>query len=545
MLIVSEATKSVFFVPDYFGVNILARLFWYLDHPTVEPDVAMASRHFAKRAHYKSVPFEDVDLTGKEDYRKVALVVGPARALAEAWRMRTRINRRRRPEDRERLDEAGLRNTPDFSNFLEKIDAYSEALPNLKKTLNILPEALGQDSSFFDTIIRLDRDGALEDYLKSKTDVPLPSQNFTLKYDLPDIVFPGDVEAIGKVAAKDYEFFKDICELPEKDLVDAAGMYKSNAGNIPEFVRRDHTPTEEFQVVIIIMETPEVAKQFVNYYAAIGASKIHMYFDDPNDPSIDLVKDHPQVNAIACDDEFWQGKRKAAFEGRQSQVYTHAYRTMDKGWLLAVDADEFVVADMPIPELFASMPADARVVRFDSTEATWALDSSSAVAFSADFVRHQISHASWRKVEQFKEPSVRAMFRHGILSHRSGKYAVRVGPDVRRLGTHRVLFHDGYNSMHPPKEHPRGKLVHFDAISFDRWKAKFVRRLSKGHGFAGFGPGRDVQHEGMRKISEDEYENFHNNLYKLSEEEQELQANLKSITRLRIFEDLPDYFADE
>ena len=542
MLVVSEATKTVFFVPEYPDSKVLRRLFWYLDNPKGDINNAMASRHFGKRAKYKIIPFADVDLTGKEEYAKVALVVGPARALSQLWRLHSRVKPKWRPEEAELLASAGLANAPDFRSFIENIDGYAKAMFRVREGLDMLTTTLGEDPSYFDAIIRLDEDGAFEAYLKSKTDIELPKENFTLKYELPEIISPKDVEIIGKIVEKDYAFLQDACEMPEKILSDAADRYVKAAKNIPEFVRHDHKPSDEFHVVIIIMDTPEVAKQFVNYYAAVGASKIHMYFDNPDDPAIDMVKDHPQVNAIACNDDFWQGKRKYAVEGRQSHVYTHAYNTMERGWLLTVDADEFVVADKPLPELFASMPEDARVVRFDSTEAVWKLENSSVEPFSADFVRHQVSQGGWRSIAKLKDPAVRSMFRRGLLAHRSGKYAVRVGTDVSRLSLHRVFFNDRYNSMHPPKEHPRGKLIHFDAISFGHWKTKFVRRISKGHGFAGFGPGRDVQHAGMRKVSEDDYEEFHNNLYKISQDEQDLQANLKSITRLRIFEDLPDYF---
>ncbi len=538
MIIVSDQTRTVFYLPDFAKAKRLGTLLGMLDLKRKNLSLAMRNKRAVRRA---APPKKAPDLTGKEDYAKVAIVADPVLALVDNWRSGFKKRRTRLPCDTDELEKLGLSSQPELSSFLVDFDTYSRVAPDAAQFVDIQRKTLGDDLGAYDHVLRLDREGELEAYLKSVTAKTLPVGLLTMDTQLPELLSEKALEALRMLTAGDYDLLKGRYDFDASEIHQIVWSSSDEPKDIRTIVRHDSPPLDWFHVVIIIQETPEVVRRFVNYYAAIGARMIHMYFDDPEDPSIEMVRDHPQVNAIRCDAEFWQGKRRGTFEGRQSMVYTRTYSQLEKGcWLLAVDADEFVASGKPLHDLFLNAPEDLRIIRFTSHEAIWTEDQDVTEAFSANHVRRRMMIPGWSEIRPFKKPELRDMFRKGILSHRSGKYAVRSGLEVDRLATHQVLFPDGYSGMRPPGNYKAGILVHFDAISYQHWETKFLRRLNHKHGFAGFGPGRKEQHDYLRQLDPKDYPAFHADLYKVPADEMKMMAHIGLVSRLEIFEGLPD-----
>ena len=76
----------------------------------------------------------------------------------------------------------------------------------------------------------------------------------------------------------------------------------------------------------ILREPLAATLRFVSWYLEAGADQIVLCFDDPWDPAIDLLKDHPQVQVIRCTRRFWldRGCRpRTRFTKRQNLAMQH------------------------------------------------------------------------------------------------------------------------------------------------------------------------------------------------------------------------------
>lgn len=104
-------------------------------------------------------------------------------------------------------------------------------------------------------------------------------------------------------------------------------------------------PRSRLTVSTILREPPERVMRFVAWYLAQDADRIVLCFDDPDDPSIDMLAGIKRVECIRCTPDFWQGigiKPDARFSKRQNRAMAYVYSTVAAGWLLNVDCDELV-----------------------------------------------------------------------------------------------------------------------------------------------------------------------------------------------------------
>jgi len=122
-----------------------------------------------------------------------------------------------------------------------------------------------------------------------------------------------------------------------------------------------------------IMNEPlgEVLK-FCAWYLALGADEVVICCDSPDDPAMDALAGHPRIRTIACTPDFWarlQLTPQDSFVTRQNAALTWVYRQYPDGWLLNVDADEFLFFDgRSVSEVLASVPTDMVSLRVVTAE---------------------------------------------------------------------------------------------------------------------------------------------------------------------------------
>lgn len=225
---------------------------------------------------------------------------------------------------------------------------------------------------------------------------------------------------------------------------------------------------------------------FVDHYRRRGAARVRVYFDGPaasapRPKAVGLADDELTV----CDDAFWaaRGGRPASVEARQRLVYADAYRALGADWLVVVDIDELIFGPVDLAAALETAPAARDLVLFPTVEAVWRAGDDLNRDYGAVLARKSYSGPFWSELSYLLYPGAGAFFVRGLLGHHMGKYAVRRGLDGVT-----PCIHEAKRGEVPlkaarardPRTGQTVRLLHYDAISLDAWRAKWDRRLAVG-----------------------------------------------------------------
>lgn len=280
-------------------------------------------------------------------------------------------------------------------------------------------------------------------------------------------------------------------------------------------------------VCATVNERPEVLDAFVAHYRAIGASEIFLFLDQPDDGLMTALARQSGVRclaSIALPDV--QGK-PAPHEDRQKNNFRQALTLATSDWLGHVDADELLA---PIGEQvsFARFlgglasnyksvkiaPAEAVFGPGDAIDRSWGASyarlSTRAIAIEkpvpADAGPEKrkgglIERVMLRLQAQQPEPPAKAkplqaakpvdkqvlirdvygalarkFLQSGLSGHFAGKSFVRRGEVFSEITLHKATPVSGDILT---LEGERFAIVHYDALSYDDWFAKWQRRAEK------------------------------------------------------------------
>ncbi|MEP2718665.1 glycosyltransferase family 2 protein [Pseudophaeobacter sp.] len=241
---------------------------------------------------------------------------------------------------------------------------------------------------------------------------------------------------------------------------------------------------QAWQVGAILNETPEVTLKFAAWYLEQGAQRVTLLCDNPEDPVLSLLADHPQVACIPCTEDFWRGlgmENETRFPKRQNAAMTWLYQQQSRGWFLNVDADEFLYCSQgQIEALLAHQPTDTTSVRVATAEALAGEGGDSRQAF-----RLPMGRDTSRDVYQ-EDAFLFPPRRMGLVGHPQGKSFTRCGdatlrlrqhwPERRRVGRLPEVFLGAESGCY---------LLHAIGADYDIWRAKLLWRI----GSSGFRPG--------------------------------------------------------
>lgn len=262
-------------------------------------------------------------------------------------------------------------------------------------------------------------------------------------------------------------------------------------------------PVGPVVVVTLCKDRPEVVRSFIRQQMAQGVPDLRVYFDDPDDAALPWAAGQPGVTAIPCNAAFWAAanwrgtpERPVHIEARQGATGAHAYASVPPGrWVGFCDIDELFVPHTDFPTLLDGIAPDVEQIRGDTAEAIWAPEDDPSPLKSTTLARMVVRD---RKV---LDPAMRrrsALFRtfgnKGLIGHVSGKAMIRSGlPDaVPIIHIHKRRLADG--TVAPLKtETVDMTLLHFDALSYDIWCEKHLRRLARETAIGGNPPNRSAQ----------------------------------------------------
>lgn len=213
---------------------------------------------------------------------------------------------------------------------------------------------------------------------------------------------------------------------------------------------------------------------YIAHYQALGAQRIWLCFDNPEDPAADALSGHKGVNVIRCSSEWWlqiAGSRPQTHQERQVKNITHITRKAALDWIGHFDLDEFLISTRPIADVLAELPPDRLVLRVEPWEALHQPDLPDDI-FTAQAFRRQ----TLAKTDMYGPYG--KLLDKGMLSHTVGKcfFRTKQREMVARIHAARIK---GVNV--PGGEfHPDLALLHFHAEDRAAWLERLPFRLSKG-----------------------------------------------------------------
>lgn len=229
---------------------------------------------------------------------------------------------------------------------------------------------------------------------------------------------------------------------------------------------------------------------FVAHHAELGAHRLYIYLDDPDDASYAALKAHPKVRVTLCDDGYWskQKRRPKKHQVRQSANASHAYGRAEVDWLVHIDVDEFLWTEAPVHQHLTNLPEDCQCARLYPAESLADGDGSAFKAIPREWPQRL-------KVVERLYPTYGKFLNGGFLSHVEGKLFLRTGlPDIT-FRIHNVFQGDGKN----PGERALTDitLCHRHANSWDQFIGKYAFRLERGSYRSELTPMRPLTSGGM------------------------------------------------
>ena len=234
----------------------------------------------------------------------------------------------------------------------------------------------------------------------------------------------------------------------------------------------------DWSVVCIAKEPPEVIRRFVAWHLDAGASRITLFFDDPEDPSISMVSHLAQVEAVPCTPAFWQSlglDADAPFIKRQNRACKHGYDAAPHDWVLNIDADELLyVQGRSVAQFLAKMPRDVRSVRVQPAERVLRDGDESRAVFRLPMTRGQIAAV-------YREDAPYVIRNQGLVGHSAGKSIIRTGLKNIWLHQHYPLIRRGPVIEDRIVGARDGiYLLHYFNRGYRDWRRKLEYRLRQG-----------------------------------------------------------------
>lgn len=214
--------------------------------------------------------------------------------------------------------------------------------------------------------------------------------------------------------------------------------------------------------------------RFVAWHRDLGADRIVIHFDDPEDPAIPHVGGLDFVETVRCTPEFWRGIGIAPdkpFVKRQNAAITSAYRRVRSGWVGVLDGDELFCDETgDLPGRLAGLPPEVRALRVGTAEAISVPGRPGPAHF-----RLMLPPPAVRAIYGALAPLVRR--NGGLAGHTEGKSIARAGLEIGLFRQHWPVGPDGGPISDPaPAEGLR--LLHFLAADSESWRRKLEWRLA-------------------------------------------------------------------
>jgi len=237
---------------------------------------------------------------------------------------------------------------------------------------------------------------------------------------------------------------------------------------------------EPITLVSVVREPISLLLRFVAWHRRQGVGQFLLYFDDPDDPAIEVVAGESDVTCIRCTAAFWASVRRTPedrFVKRQIAALTHGFRQVRSGWVAVADGDElFHVPDGGLRAAVAQVPPDVPVLRVLPAE---------IVQTEASGLHFRLPVAARVAGRIYGDAAFLVRRNGGLVGHVQGKSLTRAGTELSMMRQHFPVARD-WSRLPERRAGPAegAYLLHFFDRGYDSWRTKLAWRL----GAWGFAP---------------------------------------------------------
>jgi Glycosyl transferase family 2 len=216
---------------------------------------------------------------------------------------------------------------------------------------------------------------------------------------------------------------------------------------------------------------------FVAHHLSLGAARLWLYFDDPDDPAIPSLRAVPSVTVTPCTADYWakRGGRDDRHQNRQARNARDAQRACTLDWLGHIDVDEFLHAPRPVADILAEVPPDVPTVLMEPFEAMH------DPALPDDIFTARHFRGPLRRAHKALHPaifgSVARYLPKGSLAHAIGKSFGR--PRFPGLAFRLHVVHLNQERLSTPF-HADLRVLHFHGQDPQAWRRVLGFRLQQG-----------------------------------------------------------------
>lgn len=312
-----------------------------------------------------------------------------------------------------------------------------------------------------------------------------------------------------------------------------------------------------FSVACLANENDTILHKFLAHYLRLGAEEVALFLDraEAEGPvSLDAFGEdqRKRIRVTYCDEAYWSNlgrQRPDVLEVRQRTIFTEYFRRCAQDWVLACDADEYLISPESLSGLLDRLPDDVDSVTFFTIEAVWAPQQDINQPFQNTWFRvpFQTTKKWQHDRKKIYGPVRYLMSARGLVGHHVGKSMTRTGSSADEIALHWAnangecisvssrRFGDPFTSV---------CVAHFDAINFTRWRKKFRRR----GGRKGAGGGRGSR----RRVLQRRIANFANffgpaagryvfrRFYCLTDRQMKALKEREQLCQVRIFDTPPE-----
>lgn len=233
-----------------------------------------------------------------------------------------------------------------------------------------------------------------------------------------------------------------------------------------------------WSIFSMVREPVHILRRFVDHNLGAGASYVHLFFDDPDDPAIDTFANQPGVIAQRCGDDYWQSmnRRRPPFvERRQLLNGRVAYDRCLTDWQAHFDADELMVIDgAPLGAQLATVPESYQTAHLGTLEPMIPPEEHEG---PTPF-RRSVRHLKFRARRRVYGDDLQ-IFRNGLFGHYQGKSILRAGLEGWGHGIHfpRPPSRETKNAVF---KMDNAWIAHMHCENRDLWVNRTLRKMTDG-----------------------------------------------------------------
>jgi len=231
-----------------------------------------------------------------------------------------------------------------------------------------------------------------------------------------------------------------------------------------------------WSVVAILREPWPVLERFIAWHLAAGAERMHLVFDDPDDPAIPRLEGIPALDIHPATEAFWQAcgiGRAEHFTRRQNYAMRYLYQRATSDWVVNLDGDELVYCrDDRLSDLLARQQTDVRSILMGVAEHVRRDDAAEACDQFRLPMWPGLSRRVYREFSCYMEPN------RGLIGHTVGKSVVRTGLPSKRFHPHWLVGEDGKRIVDQKITAEDGVgILHYYGDDYDVWRRKLDYRV--------------------------------------------------------------------